>query len=116
MNTWRYAIIDRYMNRLNEGVNYKIGKSSIHGNGVIATDSISKDSLIDTALVPDGISHKTTTFGAHLNHSNSPNAETRKENNIYRTYCIKDIEKGDEIVVDYTKNKELEQPEADWTP
>jgi hypothetical protein len=95
--------------------NFKIDDSNIHGKGVIATKKFKKGDLINVALykVKDDL-YNTTKFGAHLNHSYNPNARTRYEEDRYRTYSISDIEPNDEITVDYTKNKELEQPEDNW--
>jgi len=95
--------------------NFKIDKSNIHGKGVIATKKLKKGDFINVALFRAHDNYyDTTVFGAHLNHSYSPNARTRFEGEYYRTYAISDIEPGDEITVDYTKNKELEQPEPEW--
>jgi len=106
-----------YLEQLqNELDNFNIGPSNIHGNGVMCKTPISNGSFINNAILPTGhaMNIKTTKFGAHMNHSVNPNAETRKEGDIYKTYAIIDIKPGDEITVDYTKNKELEQPKPGW--
>ena len=95
--------------------NFKIDKSNIHGKGVIATKKIKPGEYINTALYKAGDDYfDTTTFGGFLNHSYKPNARTRFEEDFYRTYSETGIEPGDEITVDYKKNKELEQPGDDW--
>lgn len=95
--------------------NFKIGDSNIHGKGTIATKKFKNGDYINVALykVEDNI-YDTTQFGAHLNHSCEPNARTRFEGDHYRTYAETDIAPDDEITVDYTKNKDLEQPEDGW--
>jgi SET domain-containing protein len=95
--------------------NFKIDNSNIHGKGVIATKKIKPGDFINIALFKghDDDFH-TTAFGAHLNHSYEPNARTRFEGDYYRTYSTSEINPGDEITVDYTKNKALEQPEKEW--
>lgn len=95
--------------------NFKIDNSNIHGKGVIATKKINPGEYINIALkkVHDNY-HDTTEFGAHLNHSYKPNARTRFVGDLYRTYATSDINPDDEITVDYTKNKDLEQPKDDW--
>lgn len=90
--------------------NYEIKKSDIHGRGVFATKHFSKGEFINLAIED----MKATHFGSFLNHSDSPNAITRKNKNKYYTFALARIEPGDEISVDYTANKELEQPEAGW--
>ena len=90
---------------------YRIGKSSIEGNGVIATTHIKKDEFINPAFLPG---MRITEFGAHLNHSYKPNAITRKIEDYRLTYSLFNIDPGEEITVDYTVNKDLEQPQKDW--
>jgi hypothetical protein len=91
--------------------NFKIEASQIHGNGVIATVKILNGEPINAAFLPD---MKITKFGAHLNHSSQPNAITKKNGDYRITYALKDIDPGDEITVDYTVNKDLEQPKSFW--
>lgn len=108
-------MLDSYLNYIQEQVkNFKIGPSKIHGKGVISTIYIKADSFINNALIPTNKEYKTTLFGSYLNHSKKPNAITKKEDDIYKTYALVDIKLGDEITVDYTKNKELQQPKPGW--
>lgn len=110
-------MLNKYLDYVQEQLenNFRVGPSRIHGKGVIATSRINKGQFINTALVPDDLTHKTTYFGRYLNHSSSPNAETRLEkDDVYRTYAQVDIEPETEITVDYRKNKELEQPQPGW--
>jgi len=93
--------------------NFKIVKSNIHGSGVIATKEIEPNELINIAIYKDGEYH-CTKFGAYMNHSYSPNAITKHEDDRYITYAEKKINPGDEILVDYTVNPELEQPDPSW--
>ena len=45
------------------------------------------------------------------------NCEIRTtENGTKSIYTLKPMKKGEEILVDYTKDKDLEQPEEDWRP
>lgn len=95
--------------------NFEIKDSDIHGKGVFATKKIKPGHFINVALFKgESGEHDCTMFGAHINHSYKPNARTRFEGDYYRTYSIQDIEPGDEITVDYRKNKSLEQPEENW--
>jgi len=95
--------------------NFSISSSKIHGVGVISKRSYSSGDLIGIALYQGEKPYPLTTyFGAHLNHSVEPNAETKNEGKYYKTYAIKSISPGDEICVDYTVNKDLEQPEENW--
>ena len=85
--------------------NYEIKKSDIHGRGVFAKNHFSPGEFINLAI--DGV--EATHFGGFLNHSNHPNAVTRKnKDNKYYTFALARIKPGDEISVDYTVNKDLE--------
>jgi len=90
--------------------NYEIKDSDIHGRGVFAARDFDPGEFIDVAI----IGNKTTHFGGFLNHSDSPTAITKKGENTYQTYALGPIGNGDEITVDYTVNKDLEQPEKGW--
>jgi len=94
--------------------NFKIGNSDIHGKGAIATCNIEPGEMINVALYRGDGNYHTTRFGSHINHSYSPNAITKDEGDKYVTYADKKINAGDEIVVDYTVNPELEQPDPNW--
>ncbi|MCK5603434.1 SET domain-containing protein-lysine N-methyltransferase [Candidatus Pacearchaeota archaeon] len=95
--------------------NFEIKDSDIHGKGVFATKKMKPGEFINVALFKGKSDyHETTIFGAHINHSKEANARTRFEGDYYRTYSASDINPGDEITVDYTNNKTLEQPEEDW--
>lgn len=106
--------------------NYEIRKSPIHGKGVFAVRDYKKGEQIDLHAMEfvdqPSIEMMFTEFGLHLNHSNTPSAETRIEkNNIegnptkeYITYAIKPIKIGDEITLDYKNRPELEQPQKGW--
>lgn len=105
---------------------YEIRKSPIHGKGVFANREYKKGERIDLHAVEfldqPSVEMMFTEFGLHLNHSNTPNAETRIEKGDiednptkdYITYTIKPIHLGDEITLDYRKRKELEQPQKGW--
>ena len=80
-----------------------IGFSDIEGNGVFASEEITKDTNL-------GISHKLIDnelirlpLGGFINHSKEENCTLiQKENNFY-LYTIKDIEVDEELVLDYNK-------------
>lgn len=96
--------------------NYKVRQSPIHGRGVFADKEFKSGELVNTHIYPEknGMS-KTTHFGSFLNHSHTPNALTKKyKDGFYKTFATVDIKPGDEITLDYTKNKTLEQPEEGW--
>ncbi len=92
--------------------NYLIHPSPIHGMGIFANKDFAKGEIINTHIDK---TDKLTQFGAFLNHSFEPSAHSSKEKDgSYQTYAEKNIKKGDEVTLDYTVNKDLEQPEEGW--
>jgi len=98
--------------------NYEVKDSDIHGKGVFATKNFDPGDFINVAITSKSnggtLWYKTTHFGGLLNHSDFPNAVTKKEKDVYHTYALNPIKMGDEITVDYTVNKDLEQPKSGW--
>jgi len=107
--------LDIYLNEIyNKSLqnNFEVRPSPIQGMGVFATQKFKRKEIINTHIDKDD---KLTQFGAFLNHSYSPSARTKKQNDkSYQTYAEKNIKKGDEVTLDYTMNKDLEQPEEGW--
>lgn len=46
--------------------------------------------------------YETNVIGRYINHSSKPNTEARKDGKEVVLYSIKDINEGDEILVDYS--------------
>lgn len=107
--------IDIYLNEIYSKSlqnNYAIRPSPIHGNGVFAKKNLKKGEFINTHFEPG---EKITDFGANLNHCSSPNARsTKQDDGGYKTHAQKNIAKDDEVTLDYTTNKNLEQPQKGW--
>lgn len=107
--------IEKYLRELQSNSlmnNYVVRPSPIHGNGVFSKKPFRKGDFINTHFEPG---ERITDFGRNLNHSPKPNARSIKQNDGgYKTYAEKDINPNDEITLDYTKNKELEQPQDGW--
>ena len=92
--------------------NFVVRPSPINGKGVFATKKFRKGEFINTHFEPGD---KITDFGANLNHSSKPSARSDKQDDgSYKTYAEKDIVPDDEVTLDYTNNKELEQPQKGW--
>lgn len=99
--------------------NYFIGKSKIHGKGVMAAVPIKANEFINTAMVTlksrDGNEFfEVTYFGSFINHSYTPSAIIRITNGDYNVYASKDLEPGDEITLDYTTVPNIKQPKSNW--
>lgn len=108
--------IDFILEQLQPDDNFEIKKSSIHGVGAFSKKDFKTGQFINIHILPlDNGNLKVTAFGKKLNHSSKPNAISKKEDDgCYRVYALKDINSGDEITLDYTVNKNLEQPNKNW--
>ena len=92
-----------------------ISNSLIHGRGVFTTDALKEGDII-------GVSHVTynrdwyqvVPIGLFYNHSSKPNCIIKTEDDINLLVTIQDIDKDEELTVDYTKQLYLEQPVGDW--
>ena len=91
--------------------------SNIHGIGLFAKQNILKDTFIHYThgyhrrykdwinLVPN----------CKYNHSKeNENCEIVIEDKVIKMVASKDIREGEELLVDYTKNEILEQPQEEW--
>lgn len=87
---------------------YKIGKSNIEGQGLIAAMDLKPGDLI-------GLSHSNgeiaSEIGQYYNHSDTPNAVSALVGGDRYVIVSENISMGGEITVDYRKQPELGQPE-----
>lgn len=88
-----------------------IGKSRVHGCGVIASRDIMPNELVGEALnfvTPSKIIINKD-FGAWLNHKSSPidNVKLKKFGSKWMAISLKHIPEGAEIVIDYDKLPEF---------
>jgi len=87
---------------------YKIGKSNIEGQGLIAATDLKPGDLI-------GLSHSggeiASEIGQYYNHSDTPNAVSALVGNDRYLIASDNISMGGEITVNYRLQPELEQPE-----
>lgn len=91
-------------------------KSNIHGEGLFTYETIRRGNRICSThqFLDDGKIEKLP-FG-NFNHSDNPNCELKKQDNYYIMFSVRDIEIGEELTVDYTKQPDLEQlPEIEGT-
>tara|TARA_R100000664_G_C2749394_1_gene136795 strand:+ start:399 stop:815 length:417 start_codon:yes stop_codon:yes gene_type:complete len=85
-----------------ENSTYCVKDSLIHGQGVFAKKNIRATEIIGTVMGGDKETKYRTCLGRFTNHSNSKNTIFKEvEENKVVAQCIKDIKKGEEILVDY---------------
>lgn len=84
--------------------NWHLSTSKIHGVGIFSKQTQPPNSFIDVAIDnKDNITY----FGSKLNHSWNPTSRL--------IYSIKQINKGDEITVDYTFTPNfIVKPSPNW--
>ena len=92
-----------------------VGKSKIHGRGIFSTEGLKEGDIIGVSHVSyERIWYQVFPIGIFYNHSKTPNCIVKTEDNINLLVAKKDIDKDDELLVDYTKQLYLEQPKEDW--
>jgi len=93
---------------------YRVGPSSIHGQGCFALIDLPAETnlgLLHTIL-PDGYNH--TELGNMYNHSPEPNCYNKRVGNQRFLVTIRSVRAGEELTGDYRLQPDLEQPQADW--
>lgn len=92
-------------------------KDGIHGAGVFVVADFKKGSVLfkmkgDIVQYPTRTSvqlgknkHIEDRIAGHVNHSCTPNAKIDRKTQSF--VCLRDIEKGEEIMFDYNSNEEL---------
>ena len=95
---------------------WEVSKSPIHGVGVYSTIDIPAGTNLGVAHVkkPNG-RYDITELGHNHNHSYNPNCVNKMIDNVRYLFAIDDIPAHSEITVDYTKQKDLEQPKPGWS-
>ena len=95
--------------------NIYIAKSNIHGQGVFSTGSLKEGDIVGVSHVTyDRVWYQVFPIGIFYNHSITPNCIVTTDDNVNLVVTNRDIEKDEELTVDYTKQLHLEQPKEDW--
>jgi hypothetical protein len=87
---------------------YKIGPSSIHGNGIICTETIEIGEIIDIAIVKNLSTNEiiiSPDFGVYINHQMNSNTKLElirvHDHENYYIIAIKQIQPKEEITCNY---------------
>jgi len=95
--------------------NLYIDKSLIHGRGLFTAGNLNEGDIIGVShVVYDNIWYQVVPIGLFYNHSLEPNCIVTTDNNVNLIVTNRDIDKDEELTVDYSKQLHLEQPTGDW--
>ena len=95
----------------------EVQKSGIHGEGVFAAKNIAADvTLFETRVMgPAGV-WVNISPNCQYNHSKkNTNCRSETRGRFKFLMTIRKIEKGEELLVDFTKDPDLEQPQEGWS-
>ena len=90
--------------------------SEVHGKGIFATEIIPENKvLFETHKKTSGAFEWLNLVpNCSYNHSNEPNCRSLTLGNFKYLVTLREIEEGEELVVDYRKDRDLEQPKKGW--
>ena len=95
--------------------NIYVGNSNIHGKGLFTVDRLKEGDVVGVSHVSyDRVWYQVFPIGIFYNHSITPNCIVTTDDNVNLLVANRDIEKNEELTVDYTKQLHLEQPKEDW--
>ena len=81
---------------------YYIGKSKIHGHGVLANKNFKKYDVIELAFIEkNNYADITPYFGKFINHCDKPNMVLKRNGDKYYTVALKNIKKNEELLLNY---------------
>ena len=97
---------------------FEFKESPIHGEGIFAVQDIPKDmELFQTHVMDNPIMSIWGNMKPNClyNHSKvNANCISKTRGNVKFLVSIRDIKSGEELLVDYSKDKDLQQPKEGW--
>lgn len=92
-----------------------VSKSDINHRGLFTDENLNKGDFIGVShVVYDNFWYQVVPIGVFYNHSRKSNCIVETKNNVNLLIADRYIHKGEELIVDYTKQLYLEQPTEDW--
>ena len=112
---------------------FALRDSNVHGKGIFTVKSIEKNTMLfNTHLRTSVPTVNVTWYDGYRHYNDTPEWVNLSPNYLYNhskddancvsvtsgdlkvLVTIREIQEGEEILVDYSKDKDLEQPQADW--
>jgi hypothetical protein len=95
---------------------FELKESKVQGSGIFATkDLVANKVLFETHKKTSGALEWINLIpNCSYNHSAKPNCRSLTFGDYKYLVTLSNIENGAELLVDYNKDKDLEQPEAGW--
>jgi len=97
---------------------FEFKESPIHGNGIFALEDISSGTeLFQTHVMDNPIMSIWGNMEPNClyNHSEiNANCVSKTRDKVKFLLSIREINRGEELLVDYSKDKDLEQPKEGW--
>ena len=90
--------------------------SDVHGRGIFATESLPANKvLFETHKKTSGAFEWLNLVpNCSYNHSNEPNCRSLTLGDFKYLVTLWEVEKGEELLVNYRKDRDLEQPKKGW--
>ena len=94
----------------------ELKKSNVHGKGVFASKDIGANVvLFETHKKTSGdLQWMNLVPNCSYNHSTEPNCHSLTLGDFKYLVTLREIKEGVELLVDYTKDRDLEQPKEEW--
>jgi len=94
----------------------ELKRSNVHGKGIFASKNLDANKvLFETHRKTSGdLKWLNLVPNCGYNHSTEPNCHSLTLGDYKYLVTLKEISEGEELLVDYTKDKDLEQPKEGW--
>ena len=96
--------------------NCEIKRSDVHGKGIFASKDLAANAvLFETHKKTSGaLKWLNLVPNCSYNHSIEPNCHSLTLGDFKYLVTLRKIKEGEELLVDYNKDKDLEQPKEGW--
>ena len=96
--------------------NCELKRSDVHGKGIFASKDIGANVvLFETHRKTSGaLKWANLIPNCSYNHSSKPNCQSLTLGDFKYLVTLKEIKEGEELLVDYSKDQDLEQPQKGW--